>query len=50
MSSVSFNGLLLISAIAVAAPILVARVRCVKLPSVVVEIVAGTIVGPSVLA
>jgi len=50
MSSVSFNGLLLISAIAVAAPILVARVRCVKLPSVVVEIVAGIIVGPFVLA
>src|SRR6266699_5034202 len=46
----SFNGLLIISAIAVAAPILAASVKRVKLPSVVVEITAGIIVGPSVLA
>lgn len=45
----SLNGLLIISAIAVAAPILTASVRRMKLPSVVVEIVAGVIVGPSVL-
>jgi Kef-type K+ transport system membrane component KefB len=44
----SFNGLLMISAIAVAAPILAASVRRVKLPSAVVEIAAGIIVGPSV--
>jgi Kef-type K+ transport system membrane component KefB len=50
MSTMSFNGLLIISAIAVAAPILAVSVRRVKLPSVVVEIVAGIIVGPSVLA
>ena len=49
MSTMSFNWLLIISAIAVAAPILAASVRRVKLPSVVVEIVAGIIVGPSVL-
>jgi Kef-type K+ transport system membrane component KefB len=49
MSTTSFNGLLIISAIAVAAPILAASVRRVKLPSVVVEIVAGVIVGSSVL-
>ena len=49
ISTVSFNGLLIISAVAVAAPILAASVRRVKLPSVVVEIVAGVIVGPSVL-
>jgi Kef-type K+ transport system membrane component KefB len=49
MSAMSFNGLLIISAIAVAAPILAASVRRVKLPSVVVEIVAGIIVGSSVL-
>jgi Kef-type K+ transport system membrane component KefB len=47
---VSFNGLLIISVIAVAAPILAASVKRVKLPSAVVEIVAGIIVGPSVLA
>jgi len=50
VSTVSFNGLLIISVIAVAAPILAARVKRVKLPSAVVEIVAGIIVGPSVLA
>ena len=49
MSTMSFNGLLIISAIAVAAPILAASVRRVKLPSVVVEIAAGIVVGPSVL-
>jgi hypothetical protein len=35
MSTVSFNGLLIISAIAVAAPFLVASVKRVKLPSAV---------------
>jgi hypothetical protein len=49
MSTMSFNGLLIISVIAVAAPILTASVRRVKLPSVIVEIIAGIIVGPSVL-
>ena len=50
MSTVSFTGLLVISAIAVAAPILAASVKRVKPPSAVVEIAAGIIVGPSVLA
>src|SRR5215813_7702644 len=49
MSTMSFNGLLIISAIAVAAPILAASVRRMKLPSAVVEIVAGIIAGSSVL-
>jgi Kef-type K+ transport system membrane component KefB len=49
VSTVSFNGLLIISVIAVAAPVLAASVRRVKLPSAVVEIVAGTTVGPSAL-
>ena len=50
MSTTSFNGLLTISVIAVVAPVLAASVRRLKLPSVVVEIVTGIIVGPSVLA
>ncbi|MGH3152609.1 MAG: cation:proton antiporter [Streptosporangiaceae bacterium] len=50
MSTVSFTGLLAISAIAVAAPILAASVKRVNLPSAVVEIAAGIIVGPSILA
>jgi hypothetical protein len=50
MSTVSLSGLLIISLIAVAAPILAASVKRVKPPSAVVEIVAGIVVGPSVLA
>ncbi len=50
MSTPSFTGLLIISVIAVIAPILSASVKRLKLPSAVVEIVAGIIVGPSVLA
>ena len=50
MSTASFNGLLIISVIAVIAPVLAASVKRLKLPSAVVEIVAGIIVGPSVLA
>ena len=47
MNDISFNNLLIVSLIAVAAPILVATVRWLKLPSVVLEIVAGIVVGPS---
>jgi Kef-type K+ transport system membrane component KefB len=46
---VSFTNLLVVAAIAVAAPILVALVPRLRLPGVVVEIMAGIVVGPSVL-
>ena len=49
MSTASFNGLLIISVIAVVAPVLAASVKALKLPGAVVEIVAGIIVGPSLL-
>jgi Kef-type K+ transport system membrane component KefB len=49
MSTIIFNGLLIVSIIAVAAPILAASSRRVRVPSPVVEIVAGVLVGPSVL-
>ncbi len=49
MNDVSFNGLLIVSCIAVAAPMVVAAVRWLKFPGVVLEIVAGIVVGPSVL-
>ena len=49
MSTVSFNGLLIISVIAVMAPIAAASIKPVKVPSAVVEIVAGIVVGPSLL-
>jgi len=45
----SFTGLLVVVAIAFAAPFLLGLVPRVRLPSVVVEIVAGIIVGPAVL-
>lgn len=45
----SFNGLLIVSLIAVGAPLLVAAVRWLKIPEVVLQIVAGIVVGPSVL-
>jgi Kef-type K+ transport system membrane component KefB len=44
----SFNGLLIVSLIALGAPITVAALR-LKIPAPVLEIVAGVIVGPSVL-
>lgn len=45
----SFGGLFVVSLIAVGAPLLVAAVPKVKVPAVVVEIVAGIVIGPSVL-
>src|SRR5256885_15567392 len=48
MMHVSFGGLLVVALIAVGAPILVATLR-LKIPAPVIEIVAGILVGPSVL-
>lgn len=45
----SFNGLLVVTVIALAAPLAVATLPWLKVPSVVLEIVAGIIVGPAVL-
>jgi Kef-type K+ transport system membrane component KefB len=50
VGTASFTGLLIISAIAVGAPDLAASVKALRLPSRVAEIVAGILVGPSVLA
>lgn len=47
MEHLSFNGLLVVTLIAVSAPILVAALR-LKIPAPVIEIVAGILVGPSV--
>ena len=43
----SFGGLLIVALIAVAAPLLVGLVPAVRVPAVVLEIVAGIVVGPS---
>src|SRR5256885_3434928 len=49
MPAVSFTNLLIISAIAVLAPLAVGFVPRLRIPAVVLEIVAGIVVGPSVL-
>jgi len=49
MPDVSFVNLLVISAIALLAPLLVGFAPRLRIPSVVLEIIAGVIVGPSVL-
>jgi len=47
MSSPSFGGLLVVATIALAAPLLVGLAPAVRVPAVVLEIVAGIAVGPA---
>ncbi len=49
MTSVSFGGLLVVALIALAAPLLVSLAPRARIPADVVAIVAGIVVGPSVL-
>ena len=49
MPTISFINLLAVTAIAVVAPLVVALVPGLRLPAVVLEIVAGIVVGPAVL-
>ena len=49
MADVHFGGLLAVLAIAFLAPLLLGLVPSLRLPSVVVELIAGIVVGPSVL-
>jgi Kef-type K+ transport system membrane component KefB len=49
MPDVSFSGLVIVSAVAFAAPLMLGLVPTVRLPAVVVEIVLGIVIGPSVL-
>src|SRR3954470_19509041 len=49
MNVPTFDGLLLVSAVAFAAPFLLGLAPRLRLPSIVVEIVAGIVIGPSVL-
>src|SRR5436190_22693189 len=48
MEHLSFSGLFVVALIAVGAPIFVTALR-LRIPAPVIEIVAGIIVGPSVL-
>jgi Kef-type K+ transport system membrane component KefB len=49
MPDISFAGLAIVCAVAFAVPLLLGFAPNVRLPSVVLEIVAGIVVGPSVL-
>src|SRR4051794_7327410 len=49
MSDLHFGGLLLVVTVAFAAPFLLGLVPRLRLPSVVLEIVAGIVIGPSAL-
>jgi Kef-type K+ transport system membrane component KefB len=49
MPEVSFVNLLVVAAVAVLAPLLLGFLPRVRVPSVVLEIVAGVVLGPSVL-
>jgi Kef-type K+ transport system membrane component KefB len=46
---ISFNSLLIVGAVAVAVPLLLGLVPVVKVPAVVLEILGGILVGPTVL-
>ena len=47
VSELDLSGLVLISAVAFAAPLLLGLAPALRLPSVVLEIVAGITIGPS---
>ena len=49
MTTTSFTGLFIVAAIAFAAPLLLGFAPRLRVPAVVLEIVAGIVVGPSVL-
>ena len=49
MPNVSFSGLLIVVVVAFLAPLLLALTPARRLPAIVLEIVAGIVIGPSVL-
>jgi Kef-type K+ transport system membrane component KefB len=49
MPDVSFSGLLIVAIVAFLAPLLLALTPARRLPEIVLEIVAGIVIGPSVL-
>ena len=49
MPNVSFSGLLIVVVVAFLAPLLLGLTPARRLPAIVLEIVAGIVIGPSVL-
>jgi Kef-type K+ transport system membrane component KefB len=49
MPAISFNGVLIIAAIAVLVPVVLGLLPAVPVPGAVLEVIAGIVIGPSVL-
>jgi Kef-type K+ transport system membrane component KefB len=49
VEEISFSGLVVVAAVALAAPLLLGLAPRLRLPSVVLEIVAGIVIGPALL-
>lgn len=49
MPAITFNGVLIIAAVAVLVPVVLALVPRLPLPGAVLEVIAGIVIGPSVL-
>jgi len=49
MPAISFNGVLIIAAIAVLVPVVLGFLPKVPLPGAVLEVIAGIVIGPSLL-
>lgn len=49
MSDVSFSGLAIVAAVALAAPLALGLFPRVRVPAIVLEIVLGIVIGPQVL-
>jgi Kef-type K+ transport system membrane component KefB len=49
VSEIDFSGLVLVAAVAFSAPLLLGLAPALRLPAVVLELVAGIVIGPSVL-
>ena len=47
--AISFNGVLVIAAVAVAVPVVLGLLPAVPVPGAVLEVIAGIVIGPSVL-
>ena len=49
MPTISFDGLLIVAAAALAAPLVLGLFPRIRLPAIVLEIVLGIVIGPQVL-
>jgi hypothetical protein len=46
--AISFNGVLILAAVAVAVPVVLGLLPAVPVPGAVLEVIAGIVIGPSV--